>query len=156
MPFNHHPHLAKRPSDLKQNGTQERSPFSSKAFNTLFLGVIHVFESVSSKNHLLTGWNFDSQLKASFNGFLKLTHATKQNTLFGIIAQYPSRYVFLATFPSPPYLWIYNRLFHTIISINRNANKRNFQTKHKNEDKSNFQQKHAPTAYIIFTNNRNY
>ena len=51
---------------------------------------------------------------------------------------------------------ISNCIYKDIYTINKNANKRNFQTKHKNEDKSNFQQKHAPTAYTIFTNNRNY
>ena len=42
-------HLSKRPSDLKQNGTQEKTPFSSTVFNTLSHGVIHFLVSVSSK-----------------------------------------------------------------------------------------------------------
>ena len=29
------PHLAKRPSDVKQNGTQEETPFSGTVFHTL-------------------------------------------------------------------------------------------------------------------------
>ena len=48
-------HLSKRPSDLKQNGTQEKTPFSSTVFHTLSYGVIRFVASVSSKNHLLTG-----------------------------------------------------------------------------------------------------
>ena len=48
-------HLSKRPSDLKQNGTQEKTPFSGTVFNTLSHGVIRFAASVSSKNHLLTG-----------------------------------------------------------------------------------------------------
>ena len=49
-------HLAKRPSDLKQNGTQEKTQFSSTVFNTLSQGVpIHFVASASSKKHLLTG-----------------------------------------------------------------------------------------------------
>ena len=43
------------PNDLKQNGTQEKTPFSGTVFNTLSHGVIRFVASVSSKNHLLTG-----------------------------------------------------------------------------------------------------
>ena len=50
------PHLAKRPSDVKQNGTQEKTPFSSTVFNTtLSHGVIRFVASVSPKSHFLTG-----------------------------------------------------------------------------------------------------
>ena len=48
-------HLSKHPSDLKQNGTQEKTPFSSTVFHALSHGVIRFVASVSSKNHLLTG-----------------------------------------------------------------------------------------------------
>ena len=48
-------HLSKRSSDLKQNGTQEKTPFTSTVFHTLSHGVIRFVASVSSKNHLLTG-----------------------------------------------------------------------------------------------------
>ena len=48
-------HLSKQPSDLKQNGTQEKTPFSSTVFHALSHGVIRFVASVSSKNHLLTG-----------------------------------------------------------------------------------------------------
>ena len=41
-------HLAKRPSDLKQNGTQKKTPFSSNVFNTLSHGVIRFVASGSS------------------------------------------------------------------------------------------------------------
>ena len=40
-------HLAKRPSDLKQNGTQEKTQFSG----TLSHGVPHFVASGSIKNH---------------------------------------------------------------------------------------------------------
>ena len=49
------PHLSKRPSDRKQNGTQEKTLFSSTVFHALSHGVIRFVASVSSKNHLLTG-----------------------------------------------------------------------------------------------------
>ena len=45
------PHLAKRPSDLKQNGTQEKIPFSGTVFNTLSHDVLHFVASGSFKNH---------------------------------------------------------------------------------------------------------
>ena len=48
-------HLSKHPSDLKQNGTQEKTPFSSTVFHALSHGVIRFVASVSFKNHLLTG-----------------------------------------------------------------------------------------------------
>ena len=45
------PHLAKRPSDLKQNGTEEKTSFPSTVFNTLSQGVIRFVASISFKNH---------------------------------------------------------------------------------------------------------
>ena len=44
-------HLAKRLSDLKQNGTQEKTPFSDRVFHILSLGVLRFVASVSFKNH---------------------------------------------------------------------------------------------------------
>ena len=44
-------HLAKRLSDLKQNGTQEKTPFSGTVFHTLSHGVLRFVASVSFKNH---------------------------------------------------------------------------------------------------------
>ena len=44
-------HLAKRPSDLEQNGTQEKTPFSGTVFYTLSHGVLRFVVSVSFKNH---------------------------------------------------------------------------------------------------------
>ena len=75
------PHLSKRSSDLKQNGTQEKTPCSSTVFNTLSHGVICFVASVSSKNPP-SGWLkfFTGQSKASIQWFLKLTLATKQST----------------------------------------------------------------------------
>ena len=75
------PHLSKHPSDLKQNGTQEKTPFSSTVFHALSHGVIRFVASVSSKNHLLTGWNsLTANQGASIQWFLKLTLATKRST----------------------------------------------------------------------------
>ena len=45
------PCLAKHPSDLKQNGTQEKISFSGTVFHTLSHGVLHFVASVSFKNH---------------------------------------------------------------------------------------------------------
>ena len=39
-------HLAKRPNDLKQNGTQEKTPFSGTNFHTVSHGVLHFVASV--------------------------------------------------------------------------------------------------------------
>ena len=44
-------HLAKRSSNLKQNGTQEMTPFSGTVFHALLLGVLSFVVSVSFKNH---------------------------------------------------------------------------------------------------------
>ena len=40
-------HLSKRPSDLKQNGTQENTPFSGTVFHTHAHGVLRFVASVS-------------------------------------------------------------------------------------------------------------
>ena len=71
-------HLSKRPSDMKQNGTQEKTPFSSTVFNALSHGVILFVASISSKK-TPSDWLkfFDSQLGPSIQWFLKLTLATK-------------------------------------------------------------------------------
>ena len=64
-------HHSKHPRDLKQNGTQKETPFSGTVFNTLSHGVVRFVASVSSKNHLLTGWNsLRANQKLLFNGFL--------------------------------------------------------------------------------------
>ena len=42
-------HLAKRPSDLKQNGTQEKIPFSGTVFHTLSHNVLR-FVAISFEN----------------------------------------------------------------------------------------------------------
>ena len=42
-------HLAKRLSDLKQNGTQEKTPFSDTVLHTLLHGVVRFVASVSLK-----------------------------------------------------------------------------------------------------------
>ena len=44
-------HLAKHPSNLKQNGTQEMTPFSGTVFHTLSYGVIRFVAIVSFKYH---------------------------------------------------------------------------------------------------------
>ena len=44
-------HLSKHPSDLKQNGTQEKLPFSGTVFHALSHGVLRFVASVSFKNH---------------------------------------------------------------------------------------------------------
>ena len=44
-------HLAKRPSDLKQNSTQVKTPFSGTVLHTLTHGVLRFVASVSFKNH---------------------------------------------------------------------------------------------------------
>ena len=45
------PHLAKRPSGLNQNGTQEKTPFLGTIFHTLSHGVLRFVASVGLKNH---------------------------------------------------------------------------------------------------------
>ena len=44
-------HLSKRPSDLKQNGTQEKTQFSGTVFHTLSHDVFHFVASGSFTNH---------------------------------------------------------------------------------------------------------
>ena len=44
-------HFAKRPSDLEQNGTQEKTQFSGTVFHTLSHGVLRFVASVGFKNH---------------------------------------------------------------------------------------------------------
>ena len=59
-PFHSLTPLAKRPSDLNQNGTQEKMPLSGTVFRTLSHGVI--------------------QSEASIQWFLKLTLETRRST----------------------------------------------------------------------------
>ena len=44
-------HLSKRPSDLKQNATQEKTPFYGTDFHSLSHGVFRFVVSVSYKNN---------------------------------------------------------------------------------------------------------
>ena len=44
-------YLAKWPSDVKQNGTQEKEPLSGTVFNTLSHDVLRFVASGSFKNH---------------------------------------------------------------------------------------------------------
>ena len=44
-------HLSKGPSDLKQNGTQEKTPFSGTVFHGLSCGVVIFVPTVSFWNH---------------------------------------------------------------------------------------------------------
>ena len=63
-------HLSKHLSDLKENGTQKSHQFLTQFFNTLPHGVVCFITSGSSKNHLLTGWDFlTPNQKLLFNGF---------------------------------------------------------------------------------------
>ena len=66
-------HLTKRLSDLKQNGTHEKTSFSGTVFNTLLHGVVRFV----AKKYLLTF--FDSQSEASIQWFLNLPFGTKWN-----------------------------------------------------------------------------
>ena len=71
----------KRTCDLKQNGTQEKAPFSGIVFCALALGVVCFVPSVSSRNHFLIGQNSSfSQWEASIWWFQKLTVGTKRTT----------------------------------------------------------------------------
>ena len=58
-------HLAKRPSDLKQNGTHEKTQFSGTAFHTISHGVLRFVASVSFKNVKRLSKNFN-QSKGGF------------------------------------------------------------------------------------------
>ena len=72
--------LSKSQNDLKQNDAQENAPFSGTVFHALSHGVICFVASVSSKNHLLTGWNsLTANQGASIQWFLKLTLTTKRS-----------------------------------------------------------------------------
>ena len=44
-------HLSKGPSDLEQNGTQEKTPFSGPVFHGLSRGVVRFVPTVSFWNH---------------------------------------------------------------------------------------------------------
>ena len=46
-----HSHHSKHPSDVKQNGTQEKESFSGTVFNTFSHGVLRFVVSGSFKNH---------------------------------------------------------------------------------------------------------
>ena len=45
------PHISKGPSDLKQNGTQEKTTFSGPVFHGLSCGVVRFVPTVSFWNH---------------------------------------------------------------------------------------------------------
>ena len=67
----------KRSTDLKQNCTQEKAPFSSTVLHTLSHGVIHLVTSVTCKTP--SGWLkfFTGQSEASIQWFLKLKLGTQ-------------------------------------------------------------------------------
>ena len=67
-------HFAKRLRDLKQNGTQKKTPFSGTVFNTLSHGVVALLRVVAQKTTLSF---FDSQSDAFIQWFVKLPLATK-------------------------------------------------------------------------------
>ena len=74
-------HFAKRLSDLKQNGTQEKTPFSGRVFHTLSHGVLRFVESVSFKNHWIEApWLAAKELQPVRKWFFELTLATKRIT----------------------------------------------------------------------------
>ena len=74
-------HLSKGPSDLKQNGTQEKTPFSCPVFHCLSCGVVRFVPTVSFWNHQIEASHW---LKEEFwpirKWFLELTLGTKQTT----------------------------------------------------------------------------
>ena len=75
------PHLSKRPSDLKQNGTQEKTPFSGTVFHTLSHGVLRFVASVSFKNHWIEApWLAVKEFQPVRRWFFELTLATKRIT----------------------------------------------------------------------------
>ena len=96
-------HLLQRLSDLKQNGTK-KTPYSGTVFNTLWHGVVRVVASGSSKNHLLTGWDYGQQLDSHgqphpsiqwfLKWYLKLPLATKWKGMEDCARKW---YVFLCT-----------------------------------------------------------
>ena len=66
----HTSHLSKRPSDLKQNGTQEKTPFSGTVFHTLSHDVFHFVASGSSfKNHWIEAFDWLSKNLGVFFSF---------------------------------------------------------------------------------------
>ena len=72
------PHLSEHPSDLIQNGTQEKKPISSTVFNTFSHGVPRFVASGSSIYYLLTGWNSSNQ--QPINSFYSMVfEATTRN-----------------------------------------------------------------------------
>ena len=73
------PHISKRPSDLKQNGTQEKTLFSDTVFNTLSDDVFHFVANVSFKNHR-SFWLAVKKFQPVRRWLYKLTLATKQTT----------------------------------------------------------------------------
>ena len=74
-------HLAKRLSDLKQNGTQEKTPFSGTVFHTLSHGVLRFVASVSFKNHWIEApWLAVKEFQPVRRWFFELTLATKRIT----------------------------------------------------------------------------
>ena len=71
MTKNDRTHLTKRPTDLKQNGTQEMTPFSGTVFHTLSYDVFHFVACGSFKNHLIVASDWLSKnLNQSEGGFL--------------------------------------------------------------------------------------
>ena len=77
----HVPHLAKRLSDLKQNGTQEKTPFSGTVFHNFSHGVLRFVASVSFKNYWIEApWLAVKEFQPVRRWFFELTLATKQIT----------------------------------------------------------------------------
>ena len=75
------PHLAKRPSDLKQNGTQVKAPFSGTVFHTLSHGVFcFVVSGVSIKDHWIEASDWLSKNIDQSEGVFELTLTTKRIT----------------------------------------------------------------------------
>ena len=74
-------HLSERPSNLKQNGTQEKTPFSGTVFHTLSHGVLRFVASVSFKNHWIEApWLAVKEFQPVRRWFFELTLATKRIT----------------------------------------------------------------------------
>ena len=71
-------HIAKRLSDLKQNGTHKKTPFSGTVFQSLSHGVLRFVASVSFKNHWIEASDWLSKnLNQSESGFL--SYHSQQN-----------------------------------------------------------------------------
>jgi len=75
------PHLSKGPSDLKQNGTQEKTPFSCPVFHCLSCGVVRFVPTVSFWNHQIEAshWLMEEFWPVR-KWFLELTLGTKRTT----------------------------------------------------------------------------